>query len=68
MTKKQLSKRDMEQVGDPEIYAAIGYLEPDPKSANEKNDDTAFIICVSVGILLLGCLAFLELYFLVKFS
>jgi hypothetical protein len=63
--------RNIEELNDDEIYAAIRYLEPAPKSAGMQSDDTAptrkcddhgFAICVSLYIALLGCLAILWLY------
>jgi hypothetical protein len=59
--------RDIEDLTDTEIYDAIRYLEPDPKSAKEmceddREKDNGAVICVSLYIALLGCLAFAWLY------
>jgi hypothetical protein len=63
--------RNVGELNDEEIYAAIRYLEPDPKSASKQNDDTAaskenndngVMICVGLYIAVLGCLAVLWLY------
>ena len=59
--------RNVEDLTDTEIYDAIRYLEPDPKSANEMGEDdrekdNGVVICVSLYIALLGCLAFIWLY------
>jgi len=53
---------NIEYLSDPEIYDAIRYLEPDPICRNAQKDDTAFVICVAVIILLLGCLGFVWLW------
>lgn len=54
---------NIEYLSDPEIYDAIRYLEPDPQCRKQRNDDTAFVICVCVVILLLGLLGFMFLYY-----
>lgn len=56
------SNWNFENVTDEEVYAAIHYLEPDPRSAEEQNDDNSVVICVCLYIVLLGCLVFLWLY------
>ena len=58
--------RNIEGLTDTEIYDAIRYLEPDPKSAKEMDDDdrekdNGAVICVCLYIVLLGCLAFVWL-------
>jgi hypothetical protein len=62
--------RNIEELNDDEIYAAICYLEPAPRSPGEQRDDTAttdeyddngLAICVCLYIALLGCLAILWL-------
>jgi hypothetical protein len=64
--------RNIKELNDDEIYAAIRYLEPDSRSASKQSDDTAatkknddngVVICVCLYIALLGCLAFFWLYF-----
>jgi hypothetical protein len=55
LAKKQESNWNLEQLTDAQIYAAIRYLEPDPRSTNEQDDDTAFVICVGLVTLLLMC-------------
>lgn len=63
--------RNIEELDDDEIYAAIRYLEPDPRSASKRSDDTAatkenddnsVVICVCLYIAVLGCIAVLWLY------
>jgi hypothetical protein len=63
--------RNIEELKDDEIYAAICYLEPAPRSAGKQRDDTAttdeyddngVVICVCLYVALLGCLAILWLY------
>ena len=59
--------RNIEDLTDTEIYDAIRYLEPDPKSAKEvgeddREKDNGVVICVFLYIVLLGCLAFVWLY------
>jgi hypothetical protein len=58
---------NIDDLTDPEIYAAIRYLEADPRpedkqDANDQNTDNGVVICVSLYIVLLGCLAFVWLY------
>ena len=62
MAKKHDSKWNLEDLTDADVYAAIRYLEPGPRTANEQNGDTAFVISFGLVILLLGCLAFMWLY------
>jgi hypothetical protein len=56
--------RNIEDLTDAEIYAAIRYLEPAEASTDEQNDRNAVVICVCLYlyIALLGCLAFVWLY------
>jgi len=59
--------RNIEDQGNTEIYDAIRYLEPGLQSANEMNGDdqdtdNGVVICVSLYAALLGCLAFVWLY------
>ena len=59
--------RNIEDLTDTEIYDALRYLEPDPKRANEmdrdeRDKDNGVVICVFLYIALLGCLAFVWLY------
>jgi hypothetical protein len=58
--------RNIEELNDDEIYAAIRYLELDPRSASKQSDDTAtteendhngVVICICLCIAVLGCLA-----------
>ena len=70
MAKKHESKWNIEDLTDPDIYDAILYLDPLPRSANERysrsedaqNYDSGVFICVGFIILLFGCLAFMLLY------
>jgi hypothetical protein len=64
--------RNIEELNDDEIYAAIRYLEPAQRSASKQSDDTptteendhsGFAICVCLYIAVLGCLAAFWLYF-----
>jgi hypothetical protein len=63
--------RNIEELNDDEIYAAIRYLEPDVRRASRQSDDTAttkenddnrVFICVFLYIAVLGCLAIFWLY------
>jgi hypothetical protein len=59
--------RNLEVLTDTEIYDAIRYLEPDPKSANEmdgddRDQDHGVVICVFLYVALLVCLAFVWFY------
>jgi hypothetical protein len=58
--------RNIEELNDDEINAAIRYLEPDLRSATKQSDDTAttkegddngVVICVCLYIAVLGCMA-----------
>lgn len=53
---------NLEDLTDGEIYAAIGYLEPDPRNANDQDTghddkDNGVVICVCSYIALLVGLA-----------
>jgi len=59
--------RNIEDLTDPEIYDAIRYLEPDPKSAKEtdaddQDNDHGVVICVVLYGVLFVCLAFVWCY------
>jgi len=63
--------RNIEELNDDEIYVAIRYLEPDPRSKSKQSDDTAttkendgngVVICVCLYIAVAGCLAAFWLY------
>jgi hypothetical protein len=59
--------RNIEDLTDMEIYDAIRYLEPDPKSASEmdgddRDKDNGIVICVVLYVALLVCLAFVWFY------
>jgi hypothetical protein len=58
---------NIDDLSDTEIYAAIRYLEPDPRNAAEQDSDdqhldNAVVICVCLYIALLVCMAFLWFY------
>jgi hypothetical protein len=58
---------NIDDLTDTEIYAAIRYLEADPRTrdkqdANDPDKDNGGVICVWLYILLLGCLAFVWFY------
>ena len=53
---------NIEDLNDPDIYDASRYLEPDQTSGKQQKDDNVFVICVTVVILLLGCVGFLWLW------
>jgi hypothetical protein len=57
---------NIDDLTDTEIYAAIRYLEPDPRNVREQqsdddNKDSGVVICVSLYIALVG-LAFFWFY------
>jgi len=63
--------RNIEELTDDEIYAAIRYLEAAPTSASEQSDDAAasavhddhgVVICACLYIAVLGCLAAFWVY------
>ena len=62
MAKKYDSKWNVEDLTDLEIYEAIRYLEAISRNGVEKNGDYGLVICVSLLILLLGCLGVMLLY------
>jgi hypothetical protein len=67
MPTNQEPDRNIEDLTDTEIFDAIRYLEPDPKSTKEMGEDdrekdNGVVICVCLYIALLGCLAFVWLY------
>ena len=58
---------NIEDLTDTEIYAAIRYLEPDPRNANQQDTDdhnkdngAVFFVCLFVA--LLSCLGFFWFY------
>jgi hypothetical protein len=58
---------NIDDLTDTEIYAAIHYLEPDPRTedeqdANDQHKDNGVVICACLYILLLGCLGFVWFY------
>jgi len=61
MPKKRESKWNIEELTDAEIHEAIRYLESAPKRSRGQGDAT-FVICVSLLILVLGCIGFIWLY------
>lgn len=62
MPKKYEAKSNIENLTDAEIYAAIRDLEPDRRNTTELHGDAIFMICISLMILLLGCLGFIWLH------
>ena len=66
MLTNQEPDRNIEDLSETEIYDLIRYLEPNPQSANEmdgdQDKDDGVVICVCLYIALLGCLAFVWLY------
>lgn len=71
MLKDPEPNRNIEELNDDEVYAAIRYLEPVPGRASKQsvhvvtpgqNDDNGVIVCISLYVALLGCLAFFWLY------
>jgi hypothetical protein len=60
---------NIDDLTDTEIYAAILYLEADPRTEDkhdandqDKDKDNSVVICVCLYTLLLGCLAFVLFY------
>ena len=57
---------NIDDLTDTEIYAAIRYLEADRRTEDKQDtndqDNTGVVICVSLYIVLLGCLAFVWFY------
>ena len=52
----------LREITDEEVCEAIRYLDPEPSSEDESDCSTAVAICLSVGILLFGFLAYICLY------
>jgi hypothetical protein len=53
---------NIDDLTETEIYAAIRYLEADPRTgnkhdANDQDKDNGVVICVCLYILMLGCFA-----------
>jgi hypothetical protein len=63
MAKRSQSKWNIEDMTDPDIYEAIRYLDPKQTTVNHPNDETAFMICFCLVILLLGLIGFTSLYY-----
>jgi hypothetical protein len=53
---------NIDDLSDTGVYAAIRYLERDPGSTNEQDDDGYVIICACLCVPLLVCLGFVWLY------
>jgi hypothetical protein len=51
------SDSNIKDLTDGQIYAAIRYLEPGSKKSDEQTDDKDVLICVSLYIVLIGCVA-----------
>jgi hypothetical protein len=71
MRKNPESDRNIDELSNDKIYAAIRYLEPDPESEGNPNDDivttkehddNSVVICVCLYVSVLGCLAVFWLY------
>jgi len=67
MLANQEPDRDIEDLTDTQIYDAIRYLEPESKKAKEMGEDgpekdNGVVISVCLYIAILGCLAFIWLY------
>lgn len=60
--KKHKAEWNIEDLTNAEIYDAIRNLEPDPMCRKQQDDGAAFVICVSLFILLLGCIGFIWFY------
>ena len=52
----------IDNLTDDEIYDAIRYLDQNPRGTTEDKVDSGVVICVSLWILVLGCLGFIWLY------
>ena len=58
---------NIDDITDAEICAAIRYLDPESGNAEKQNSDgqgrdDGVVICVCLYLVLLGCLAFLLIY------
>ena len=58
---------NIDDISDAEIYAAIRYLEPESRNADEQNSDGqgrdhGVVICVCLYVAVSVCLAFLWFY------
>ena len=62
MLTNQDSDWNIDDLTDAEICTAIRYLEAAETRPEEPNDDNGVVICVCLYIALLGCLAFVWLY------
>jgi hypothetical protein len=63
-SRKPLSRRNLEDLTDAEIYAAIRYLDPDAQSAGERNDSGDVVLGI-IFVLALACVALVCFYELV---
>jgi len=62
MANTHRSKWNIEELTDAEICDAIRDLDPDPGIRKQQNDSAALVMCISLFILLLGCVGFVCLY------
>jgi hypothetical protein len=52
----------IDNLTDDEIYDAIRYLDQDPGGTTQDKVDSGVVICISLWMLVLGCLGFMWLY------
>ena len=62
MSKKHELKWNIEEVNDAEIYNAIRYLEPHPRTTNKEQSDTAALVISVIFVILMVGLGFVLLY------
>jgi hypothetical protein len=62
MAKKHESSKQIEDVTQVEVSAAIRYLDPDLRSTKEQDHATRIAICIALVLLALACLVFIRLY------
>ena len=63
MSRKQEKKWKLQELCDTEISAAIRYLDPDVSmGSNREGVSAGVVICASLLVLLLGCVALIWLY------
>ena len=63
MSGKPKLKKNLEELSDAEIFAAIQSLDPGATAeARRENNQLLFVICIGVLVLLLGCAAFVWIY------
>ena len=62
MAKRYGLNSKVDNLTDGEIYEAIRYLDQDPRGTTQDKVGSGVVICISLWMLVLGCLGFMWVY------